>query len=123
MIEGIEVLKTTALTENIYDKVLILSFIISVIILIISMIIYRSNNKNKIEKIGMVSTIISILLCIILGFILFIYPKQILTGKFEYEVKIDNSVNIEEFNNKYEVIFTSEDLISGEIIYTIREKE
>lgn len=87
-------------------------YIISSLFLLIFFIIYRITKND-------IFAIIGFIICVVLALVGGIGAGTIRvpTGEYEYKVTIDNTVNMIEFNTKYEII-TQEGLI-----YTIRERK
>lgn len=109
MLEGIEILNQTEIKEA--PEWLLLMFLISGIMMIVFLLISMSTGDDITFVFMIISFITFVISLILLNFMDF--P----TGKYEYQVTIDDSVSMNEFQEKYEIID-----VEGKI-YTIREKE
>ena len=122
MINGINVLNKTEIltTEPIY--IIWLLLLISAIILLVSFvitIICMSCDNNFLKNIGTISgttLIVSFFSSLILLLLMSATGKTVHTGKYAYEVIIDDEVSLNEFYEKYEIID-----VNGKI-YTIKER-
>ena len=119
MIEGVVVLNKIAeykeVSETIYALV-ILAVAVGASAIMIGLF---DMDDGYSYSCGLIKLIVGIIL-LILGTIGLVYAKTIgekPTGKYQYQVTIDNSVTMSEFYDKYEVIE-----VEGKI-YTIREKD
>lgn len=117
MLEGIEVLSKTPITEN--PQWLITLFIIVSVTFIVSFILtsilVKTDVNDCIIGVSFYTCLISAV-CVLICLILIIFVR-VPTGKYEYKVTIDDSVSMNEFQEKYEIV-----KIEGKI-YTIKEKE
>ena len=116
MLEGIEVLSKTPITKN--PEWLTTLFIIIAIIFAASFIsteiLIHTDADDCITDISgytCVASFVGAIVCLIL--LIFV---RVPTGKYTYKVTIDDSVSMNEFQEKYEIIRTE-----GKI-YTIKEK-
>lgn len=116
MLEGIEILSKTEIlvSPNWVEPTIGILLGLLLLFSIIGQIAYKADNK-----IGILCASIVDIICLIGFFVVSIVaelnPKH--TGKYEYQVTIDDSVSMTEFYEKYEVID-----IEGKI-YTIKIKE
>ena len=126
MLNGIEVLNKIEMMDTVYNKIwenlaslsaysLIMFLVLTAIILFIDNHIRK--NVDIIACISIFALIVSIALFIVSCIAIVFTSKQVPNGKYEYQVTIDNSVSMVEFNEKYDVI-----KVEGKI-WTIREKE
>lgn len=118
MLEGIEILNKVEIMES--PMWIAIAIIVCFVLILVSIAIFFVNvitdfldDKWWITALIIVLSYIGILLMSNLDKNLLIEP----TGKYEYQVTIDDSVSINEFLEKYEIIE-----VNGKI-YTIREKE
>ena len=117
MLEGIEVLSQTPITKNpewLITLVIIIAIIFAASFISTEILIHIDADDciTNISGYTCVTSFVGGIVCLIL--LAFI---QIPTGKYEYKVTIDDSVSMNEFQEKYEIIKTE-----GKI-YTIKEKE
>jgi hypothetical protein len=117
MLDGIEVLNKVEIMESpmwiaIVVIVFFFIFLVSLIAGAIDIFTDFLDNKKWIPGVGMIVSWVIILM-------MFICDKCCSepTGKYEYQVTIDDSVSMTEFLEKYEIIE-----VNGKI-YMIREKE
>lgn len=118
MLEGINILNKVEIMEPPMwvSVVIIVLFIISLLSLGMGIVDAIEDITDGHTWIFIVVTIVAYLALIIMGNV----DKQLLTeptGVYEYQVTIDDSVSMNEFLEKYEIIE-----VNGKI-YTIREKE
>ena len=113
MMEGIEVLSKTEILDTPGIAVSLFAFSFFAIIITLSLTILFFYEKNKKNSIIFVS--LSWLLFIVLLISLYMTDKP--TGEYTYKVTIHDSVSMNEFNERYEIIE-----VEGKI-YTIKEKE
>jgi ABC-type transport system involved in multi-copper enzyme maturation permease subunit len=116
MLEGIKVLnQTEIMTDCTWAEIIGFIFCgIAIIGLIAFFVLSVCYADEKALGIAMVAEILGVIICAFF-FLLSVTLKQP-TGKYEYEVTIDDSVNMIAFYERYEVIE-----VSGKI-YTIRER-
>lgn len=121
MIEGIEVLNKIALTDTVTNETISNIFgVIFTIALFVFIIGFISIIITNADDFPFYMFIASFIIMIISGGVLSINEAnsiEIPNGKYEYQVTVDDTVSMNEFNEKYEVIE-----VEGRI-YTIREKE
>lgn len=121
LMEGITILNKVDIME--------LPLWVNVIIIVLSIITFLSIGMSVVDAIKditnghcwifLVVTTVAYIALVIMG-IMGNVDKQLLTeptGKYEYQVTIDDSVSMNEFYEKYEIVE-----VNGKI-YTIREKE
>lgn len=118
LMEGIEVLNQIEIMELPLwvNVVIIVLLIITLFSLVMSFVDAIKDITNGHCWIFMVVTTVTYIALIIMSSM----DKQLLTeptGKYEYQVTIDDSVSMNEFYEKYEIVE-----VNGKI-YTIREKE
>jgi hypothetical protein len=113
MLEGIEILSKTEImyTPGITLFLFAISFIALIITGFVTTLSICENNRRNSTIFASLCGLSLIILFALLGFI----DKP--TGKYEYKVTIDDSVSMNEFNERYEIIE-----VEGKI-YTIKEKE
>lgn len=111
MLEGIEVLnKTEIMCPPTWALLLLFITMIVAVIFVFAALIG--------EKYDLYVAFISLLLLLlIVGSCILCCVLEKPTGKYEYKVTIDDSVSMNEFNERYEIIE-----VEGRI-YTIKEKE
>lgn len=118
LMEGIEVLNQVEILAPpkwMWVQVVIIVCFIAFIIGIVGCLINIIVDKEKMVFFFIILIPISFILLIAF---LSISENQIVpTGKYEYQVTIDDSVSMNEFYEKYEIVE-----VNGKI-YTIREKE
>ena len=117
MLEGIEILNKVEIMEPpmwiaIVVIVFFFIFLVSLIAGVIDIFTDFLDNKKWIPGVGIIVSWVIILM-------MFIYDKCCSepTGKYEYQVTIDDSVSFTEFNEKYEVISQE-----GKI-FTVKERK
>ena len=111
MLEGIEVLNKTAIMSPPKWALLLLFITMIVAVIFIFAVLTEKKYDLYIAFIALLLLLllaVSCILCCVL---------QRPTGKYEYKVTIDDSVSMNEFQEKYEIIE-----VEGKI-YTIKEKE
>lgn len=116
MLEGIEILNQMEITtkaEWISRAVIICTVLM--IIFGITTITAAALNKDIFTIVMFILTVISVIAILI--FIILDTKTNVPTGKYEYQVTINDNVSMTEFYEKYEII-----KVEGKI-YTIREKE
>jgi hypothetical protein len=116
MLEGIEILnQTEIITSPEWTGIASITSLILIIIFFSLTCAALMGDKNKL--------FIGMFILTILSFIAFVTFNildnviEIKTGKYEYQVTINESVSMTEFHEKYEIIE-----VQGKI-YTIKEKE
>lgn len=113
MLEGIEILDKTEILYT--SEVAVLFCVLSMVAIIVTAVAFvASLNVGHIK-----AAIICAVVCV-LSIITIIVSSSFIdkpTGTYEYKVTIDDSVSMNEFQEKYEIIRTE-----GKI-YTIKEKE
>lgn len=113
LIEGIELInKVEIMGEN--PKIKFIGYIVFAMMLVflaIGLFLFDFDNKSRRICFG-----ICILLAIV-KILIFQMNNKFPTGEYYYEVILDDTVNLKEFYQKYEVIEIKGDL------YTIKEKE
>ena len=121
MIEGIEVLNKVALTDTVTNETISdifgVIFTIALFAFIIGFIFIIITDGGDFPFYMFIA---SFIIMIISGGAFSINEAnsiEIPNGKYEYQVTIDDSISMSEFNDKYEIIE-----VEGKI-YTIREKE
>lgn len=126
MLDGINVLNKVELMDTMYNKIWenlasLFGYSLIVFLVLTAIILVIDNHSNKdMCKIGTISLfgLIAFILLFIISCIAIIFTsKQVPTGKYEYQVTIDESVSMVDFTSKYDII-----RVDGEI-YTIQEKE
>lgn len=116
MLEGIEVLNQTEITTKAeWISIAVMICTVLMIIFGITAIIAAALNKDIFTIVMFILTVISAI--VILIFIILDIKTNVPTGKYEYQVTINNNVSMTEFHEKYEIV-----KVEGKI-YTIREKE
>lgn len=118
MLEGINILNQTEIMESPlwFSVVIIVLFIVSLISLIVGIIDAIKDFSNGHTWIFIIITTIAYIAILIMGNA----GSNVLTeptGRYEYQVTIDDSVSMNEFLEEYEII-----KVDGKI-YTIRDKE
>lgn len=118
LMEGITILNKVDIMELPLwvNVVIIVLFIITLFSLVMSFVDAIKDITNGHYWIFMVVTTVTYIALIIISSM----DKQLLTeptGKYEYQVTIDDSVSMNKFYEKYEIVE-----VNGKI-YTIREKE
>ena len=114
MLEGITILSKTEIVEiaNNYDNAIGIALIICLLSLIVCNALARADFLEL--------TVITFLIAIISGISTLVFlskgKQEIPTGKYEYQVTIDDSVRMKDFYEKYEIIN-----MDGEI-FSIRDK-
>ena len=108
MLEGIEVLNQIEITK-VPDWILFALFISACALVVAMIIAIITEWKN-----ALIATCISIVAFIV--FLVAAFIVDIPTGRYKYQVTIDESVSLIEFRNKYEIIN-----VEGKI-YTIKER-
>lgn len=109
MLEGIEVLsKIEIMCPPAWALVLLfVTMIVAVIFVVVTLY----------EKHDILYTLSIIFLLLFIGSFILCFVLERPTGKYEYKVTIDDSVSMNEFNERYEIIE-----VEGKI-YTIKDKE
>ena len=117
MLEGIEILSQTPIRDN--PQWVITLFIIITVICILSFILttilVKTDVNDWIIGVSFYTCLISFA-CTIVCLILLIFVR-VPTGEYEYKVTVDDSVSMNDFQEKYEIIRTD-----GKI-YIVKEKE
>lgn len=116
MLEGIEILNQTEITTKLewISIAGIISFILMFVFIVLTVITVAQCDNNLwvvMYLLAFFSLFISVY------FIALDKKTNVPTGKYEYQVTINNSVSMTEFYEKYEIVE-----VEGKI-YTIREKE
>lgn len=121
MIKGVEVLNKVALTDTVTNETISdisgVIFTIALFVFIIGFIFIIITDGGDFPFYMFIA---SFIIMIISGGVLSINEAnsiEIPNGKYEYQVTVDDTVSMSDFNEKYEII-----KIDGKI-YTIREKE
>ena len=119
MIKGVEVLNKIAEYKEVSGIVWILLCFIMAVGGFVIIVGFLEMSDDFYYSVSIIKLIVGIVL-LILGVIGSVYAKKIEeqpTGKYQYQVAIDDTVVMSEFYDKYEVIE-----VEGKI-YTIREKD
>lgn len=116
MLEGIEVLSKTPITKNPewLTTLIIIVAVICIVSFISTSILVKTDVNDCIIGISFYTCVISSV-CTVVCLLLLIFVR-VPTEKYRYKVTIDDSVSMNEFQEKYEIIRTE-----GKI-YTIKEK-
>ncbi|MBE5938471.1 MAG: hypothetical protein E7265_10635 [Lachnospiraceae bacterium] len=118
MLEGITIISQTEITvKSGYIDVFVPILITALLVIIISSI-ELENNKYVMSKRSKweVINIIGICVLVISLVLIIVCPKKEPIGKYEYRVIIDDTISLNELNERYEIIGYNDG------IYTIRDK-
>lgn len=112
LMEGITIINQTEIV-----KPNIIFIILGIVLILISGIVCSILFLKKDGNLFYLALLVGTIIIIIPVSTFFSMRYSVPTGKYEYQVTIDDSVSINEFYEKYEIVE-----VNGKI-YTIREKE